>query len=347
MSERYRRSFASDNNAIVHPKIMEALNKVNTGHCLSYGEDNHTEKAIEKFKEVLGQEIDVYLVYNGTAANVTGLASMVTPYQAIICSEAAHINVDECGAPQRFIGCRLLPLPTPDGKLRPEQIESTLSVIGVEHHSQPSVVSITQSTELGTIYSVKELKDLTDFAHRNNLLVHMDGARIANAAASLNVSLKEITTDVGIDVLSFGGTKNGLMFGEVVILFNKKLAQDYKYTRKQGMQLASKMRYIAVQFEALLSDDLWLKNAKQANTMAKLLASKVEKIPGIEITQPVESNGVFVTMPADVAKRLQQEYFFYPWNEEIGEYRWMTSFDMEEHDILDFVDVVKQAISLF
>lgn len=344
MSERYRRSFASDNNAIVHPKIMEDLNNANTGHCLSYGEDSYTESAVEKFKDVFGQDIDVYFVYNGTGANITGLASMVSPYQAIICTESAHVNVDECGAPQRFIGCRLLPLAAPDGKLRPEQIESTLSVIGVEHHSQPGVVSVTQSTELGTVYSVEELKDLTDFAHSNDLLVHMDGARIANAAASLNVSLKEITTDVGIDVLSFGGTKNGLMFGEAVIFFNSKLAQDYKYIRKQGMQLASKMRYIAVQFEALLTDDLWLKNAKQANAMARLLASKIESIKGLEITQPVESNGVFVSMPEDVAKRLQQEYPFYPWNEEIGEYRWMTSFDMEEQDILGFVDAINQVL---
>lgn len=344
MIKRYTKSFASDNNAIVHSKIMEALNKVNTGHCLSYGEDIYTESAVAKFREVFGQDIDVYFVYNGTGANITGLASMVSPYQAIICSEAAHINVDECGAPQRFIGCRLLPLTTPDGKLRPKQIQSTLSVIGVEHHSQPAVVSITQSTELGTVYSVEELKALTDFAHSNNLLVHMDGARIANAAASLNVSLKTITADVGIDVLSFGGTKNGLMFGEAVIFFNRKLAQDYKYIRKQGMQLASKMRYIAVQFEALLTDDLWLRNAKQANAMAALLASKVEKIPGIEITQPVEANGVFVSMPPGVSEQLMQSYSFYPWNEDRGEYRWMTSFDMEEEDILDFVDAIQQAL---
>lgn len=341
MSERYTRSFASDNNAIVHPRIMEALNKVNTRHCLSYGEDSYTESAVGKFRDIFGQDIDVYFVFNGTGANITGLASMVSPYQAIICSEAAHINVDECGAPQRFIGCRLLPIETPDGKLRPEQIKSTLSVIGVEHHSQPAVVSITQSTELGTVYSVEELKALTEFAHSNKLLVHMDGARIANAAASLNCSLKEITVDVGIDVLSFGGTKNGLMFGEAVIFFNRELAQDYKYIRKQGMQLASKMRYIAVQFEALLTDNLWLRNAKQANAMAKLLASKIKDIHGIEITQPVESNGVFVSMPAELAEQLMQKYFFYPWNVDKGEYRWMTSFDMEEQDILDFVDAIQ------
>jgi threonine aldolase len=345
MNKRYKRSFASDNNAIIHPKIMEALQKANTGHYLSYGEDAYTESAAEKFREVFGRDTETYFVFNGTGANVTALASAASPYQAVVCTEMAHINVDECGAPQRFIGCRLLPLRTEDGKLRTEQIESTFFALGVEHHSQPGVISITQSTEVGTVYTVEELKALMDFAHRNNMLVHMDGARIANAAAFLNVPMKAITADAGIDILSFGGTKNGLMFGEAVVIFNQQLAQNYKYIRKQGMQLASKMRYIAVQFEALLTDDLWLKNAKQANSMAALLAQEVRNIPGVAITRPVEANGVFVTMPRDAAERLMKNYFFYSMDEERGEYRWMASFDTEEEDVLDFVSAIKEAMA--
>ena len=344
MMERYKRSFASDNNAIVHPKIMEALQRANMGHCLSYGEDAYTESAIEKFREVFGRDAEVYFVYNGTGANVTALASMTSPYQGVVCTEMAHINVDECGAPQRFIGCRLLPLPTEDGKLRPEQVEPLLHALGVEHHSQPGVVSVTQSTEVGTVYTVEELKSLTDFAHSKNMCVHMDGARIANAAASLNVTMKELTVNAGIDVLSFGGTKNGLMFGEAVVFFNKKLAQNYKYIRKQGMQLASKMRYIAVQFEVLLTDDLWLENAKHANEMAALLARHVKKIQGITITRPVEANAVFVTMPKEAAQRLMEKYYFYSLDEESGEYRWMTSFDTQERDVMDFVAAIKEVM---
>jgi len=342
--ERYKRSFASDNNAIVHPKIMEALQRANMGHCLSYGEDTYTESAIEKFQKVFGRDAEVYFVYNGTGANVTALASMTFPYQGVVCTEMAHINVDECGAPQRFIGCRLLPLPTEDGKLRPEQVEPLLHALGVEHHSQPGVISVTQSTEVGTVYTVEELKSLTDFAHNKNIYVHMDGARIANAAASLNVTMKELTVNAGIDVLSFGGTKNGLMFGEAVVFFNKKLAQNYKYIRKQGMQLASKMRYIAVQFEALLTDDLWLENAKHANEMAALLARQVKKIQGITITRPVEANAVFVTMPKEAAQRLMEKYYFYSLDEGSGEYRWMTSFDTQERDVMDFVAAIKEAM---
>ncbi len=341
---RYKRSFASDNNAVVLPKIMEALQEANNCHVLSYGEDHYTESARERFREVFGEDSEVFFVFNGTGANVTGLASMTMPYQTIICTDYAHIHVDECGAAERFIGCRLLPLHSEDGKLRPEQIMPALSAVGVEHHSQPGVVSVTQCTEVGTVYTAEELKKLAQFSHANNLLVHMDGARIANAAAYLGTSLKAITADVGIDVLSFGGTKNGLMFGEAVVFFNRKLAQNYKYIRKQGTQLASKMRYIAVQFDVLLSSRLWLENASKANAMAALLAREAEKIPGITITQPVEANGVFVSMPQAAAERLQQRCFFYPWDKEKSEYRWMTSFDMEEEDIMEFIEAVKAAM---
>lgn len=343
--QRYKRSFASDNNSIVHPKVMEALQKANTGHVLSYGDDPYTCSAIGRFKEIFGPDCEVFLVFNGTGANVTGLAAAVKPHQAVICAESAHINVDECGAVQRFTGCRLLTLPSGDGKIRPEQIKPLLNALGNQHHSQPAAVSISQCTELGTVYTPDELKALTDFAHSNRLLVHMDGARIANAAAYLGTGLKEITADAGIDVLSFGGTKNGLMFGEAVIFFNKQLAEDYKYIRKQGTQLASKMRYIAAQFEALLSDGLWLKNARKANRMAELLAKEAERIPGIRITQPVQSNAVFVSMPRAAAEELQKQYFFYPWNEEWEEYRWMTSYDTEEEDVLSFIKAAEEAVN--
>jgi len=340
----YKKSFASDNNAIVHPGIMDALQKANDCHVLSYGDDPFTQSAINRFKEVFGEEIEVFFVYNGTGANITGLAAALMPYQAVICTESAHIYVDECGAAERFIGCRLIPVPSGDGKLYPEQIRPLLHVLGEQHHSQPGVISITQSTEVGTVYRIEELKALTEFAHSNNLLVHMDGARIANAAAYLGTSLKALTLDAGIDILSFGGTKNGLMFGEAVVFFNRKLAHNYKYIRKQGMQLASKMRYIAVQFDALLENQLWLENAKRANAMAALLASEVGKIPGIRITHPVEANGVFAEMPKAAAEKLMEKYFFYPWNPEKNEYRWMTSFDMDEEDIMEFAETVRSVM---
>lgn len=340
----YRKSFASDNNAIVHPKVMEALQRANTGHFISYGDDPHTEAARAKFRSVFGDDSETFFVYNGTGANVTSLAAAAAPFQAVICTETAHINVDECGAVQRFIGCRLLTVKTEDGKLTPDLTKPLLGVLGVEHHSQPAVLSITQSTEVGTVYTLEELKDLTGFAHSMGLTVHMDGARIANAAASLGVSLKAMTTDAGIDILSFGGTKNGLMFGEAVIILNKRLAESFKYIRKQAAQLASKMRYIAAQFDALLTDDLWLQNAKQANAMANLLAREIGTIPGIEIVYPVQANAVFVRLPKDAAARLLEKYFFYPWDEEAGVYRWMTSFDMNEEDVYSFIEAVRAAI---
>lgn len=344
MMNRYKRSFASDNNAIVHPKVMEALQRVNTGHYISYGEDIHTEAALKRFQEVFGEETETYFVFNGTGANVLSLAAMGAPYQAVICAEAAHIHLDECGAPERFTGCKLLPLQTQNGKLQPEQIEKTLHVLGSEHHSQPGIVSLTQATEVGTVYTPEELRELTSFAHRHGLLVHMDGARIANAAAFLGVPLRAITGDAGIDVLSFGGTKNGLMLGEAVVFFRQEAARGFKFTRKQGMQLASKMRYIAAQFEALFTEDLWLENAKKANHMAALLAQGVSGLPGVTITRPVEANGVFVRLDRQAASRLMERYFFYCMDEEMGEYRWMTSFDTEEEDVIDFVAAVRETI---
>ncbi len=257
---------------------------------------------------------------------------------------AAHVHVDECGAPEKFTGCKLVTLPTSDGKLRPEQIKPMLHGIGVEHHVQPRVIQISQVTEMGTVYTREELKALADFAHDNGMLLHVDGARLANAAVALDATFKEITADVGVDVLSFGGTKNGMMYGEAVVFFDKTRAGDFKYIRKQGMHLPSKMRFISAQFEALLSGDLWRRGAAHANRMAQVLGSELAKVPKIKLTQPVESNGVFAVIPAEYIPMLQEKYFFYVWDDAISEVRLMASFDTSEEDIRDFIEFVKETV---
>ncbi|MDQ3172121.1 MAG: low specificity L-threonine aldolase [Acidobacteriota bacterium] len=339
-----KRSFASDNNAGVHPKVLKAIAATNEGHVVAYGEDPYTEAAVELFRKHFGKEIEVYFVFGGTGANVLGLKAVTEPYHAIICADTAHINVDECGAPEKFTGCKLLSLPTNDGKITVDQIRPFLDAVGFEHHVQPRVISISQSTEMGTVYQPRELKTLSAFAHKNGMLLHMDGARIANATASLKASLSTITRDVGVDVLSFGGAKNGMMYGEAVIFFDRSLAKNFKYTRKQGTHLPSKMRFISAQFSALLSNDLWWKNAAHANRMAKLLAQELGRIPLIEITQKVESNGVFARLPKKYVAILQKQYFFYVWNEQTSEVRFMTSFDTTQQDISDFVTLVKKTL---
>jgi len=339
-----KRSFASDNNAGVHPEVLKAIKAANDGHVIAYGNDHITARAVKLFQKHFGPDIAVYFVFGGTGANVLGLKSITQSHHAIICAETAHVNVDECGAPEKYTGCKLIALPTPDGKLRVEQLKPLLHVVGNEHHVQPRVISISQVTEMGTVYTKKELRSLSSFAHDNNMLLHVDGARISNAAVSLNASLKEISADVGVDVLSFGGTKNGMMYGEAVIFFDKKLASDFKFIRKQGMHLPSKMRYISAQFEALLSGNLWKRNATHANRMAHLLANELAKIPKIKITQPVESNGVFAIVPPKYIQRLQKKYFFWVWDEAISEVRLMASFDTSEHDIQEFVKLVRKTV---
>jgi threonine aldolase len=339
-----KRNFASDNNAGVHPEIIKAIKAANDGHVVAYGGDPITARATKLFQKHFGQDIAVYFVFGGTGANVLGLKAITKSYHAVICADTAHVHFDECGAPEKFTGCKLLLLPTPDGKLRIEQIKPLLHGIGVEHHVQPHVISISQATEMGTVYTKKELKTLASFAHDNGMLLHVDGARLANAAVSLGATLKEITADVGVDVLSFGGTKNGMMYGEAVIFFDQKLATDFKYIRKQGMQLPSKMRFIAAQFECLLSRDLWRRSATHANHMAHVLASELAKLSQIKITQPVESNGVFATVPKKHIPALQKKYFFYVWDEEISEVRLMASFDTSEEDIRDFVKFVRKTV---
>ncbi len=335
------RFFASDNSSGVHPDFLNAMSEVNKGHTLAYGDDIYTERAIQAFKNEFGEDIEVFFTFLGTGANVLGLKSLSQSYNSIICSETAHIFEDECGAVEHFSGSKLIPIPTKDGKLTVELIKPHIRGINIEHHSQPKVISITQVSELGTVYSLKEIKAISKFAHQNNLLVHMDGARISNAAVSLDLPFRTFTKDAGIDILSFGGTKNGMMYGEAVIFFDTTLSQNFKYLRKQGMQLASKMRYISAQFECFFTDNLWKKLATQSNTMAQILAKEINKIPEIELVQQIDANGVFVKIPKKIAQVLQEEFFFYDWDEANDIYRWMCSWDTTEQDIHKFIGFIK------
>lgn len=344
MSTQIKRGFASDNNAGVHPDILVAMSKVNGGHEIAYGDDQYTIAVTEKMKKIFGQETGIYFVFIGTAANVLGLSALTQSYHAVICPDTAHIHVDECGAPEKFSGCKLLTVATPDGKLTIELIKQHMHGFGFEHHAQPKIISITQATELGTLYSIEEIKAIADFAHQNDMYLHMDGARISNAAVALNEGFYEMTGGAGVDVLSFGGTKNGMMYGEAVVFFNKELSHDFKYRRKQGMQLASKMRYIAAQFGAFLENDLWKKNAEHANAMALKLYTAVKDIPGVTITRPVEANAVFAVIPKEVIPKLQEAFFFYVWDEYTSEVRWMCSFDTTEEDIEKFASLLKSLL---
>jgi len=344
-----KKGFASDNWSGVCPEIMTALADVNAGHIFAYGEgDEHiSQTAFRKFEEHFGKDIAVFFVYNGTAANVLGVNQLMNSYHAVVAASTAHLNEDECGAPEKFIGSKILEIHSENGKIVPEQVKPFLKSIGFQHHSQPKVISISQVTEMGTIYTPDEIRALADFAHDNNMYLHMDGARISNAAVALNSDFRSFTTDVGVDVLSFGGTKNGLMFGEVVIFFNKETAVNFEYARKQGMQLHSKMRFIASQFTRFLTDDLWKKNATIANRLAGILSDEIEEIPQLKVSQQVEANGVFVLMPSELIPKLQEQYFFHVWNEspniegDFKEVRLMCSWDTTEDDISGFIRLVK------
>jgi len=339
-----KRGFASDNNAGVHPDILKEIEKVNNGHVIGYGSDIYTEQAKQLFKEHLGRNAEVFFVFTGTAANVLSISGVVRSWNSIITAFTAHLEQDECGAPEKFTGCKVLTVDTPDGKISVEMVEKHIHGLDFEHHSQPKVISITQSTELGTVYSIQEIKKIADFAHARGMLLHMDGARIANAAVSLNRPFKDFTTDAGVDILSFGGTKNGMMSGEAVCFLTPGLSHDFKYIRKQGMQLASKMRFISAQFIAWFRDDLWKKCALHSNSMAGILAERLADISQVKITQKVESNGVFVIIPVETAEKVRQEYFFYPWDEKTSEYRLMTSWDTTEEDIDQFVKLLKKEL---
>ena len=285
------RSFASDNNAVVHAEVLEAIRRANEGHVVGYGDDPYTESAVAKFREHFGADVAVFFVFNGTAANVLSLQALTRPYHAVLCPELSHIYTDECGAPEKFTGCKLVPLQAPMGKLTVETVAHAYHGIGDQHHVQPKVISITQATEMGTLYTAEEIEALAGFAHEREMFLHVDGARISNAVAAQGLTLRKATRDLGVDVLSFGGTKNGLMGVEAVVFLRPDLAREFLYVRKQGMQLASKMRYMAVQMEALLTNDLWRRNAEQANRMARLLEQEVQKIPRVKIVYPVEANG--------------------------------------------------------
>ncbi len=341
------KSFASDNWSGVCPEIMDVLAETNAlGHIPAYGELNDpvTLAAEAKFKTIFGHDVKTFFVYNGTAANVLGVQHLLQPYQAIVTAHSAHMNEDECGAPEKISGSKIYTINTNDGKITADDVKPFLRSIGFQHHAQPKVISVSQVTETGTVYTPAEIAALAHFAHKNNMYLHVDGARIANAAVALNVSFKEMVTDTGVDVLSFGGTKNGLMFGEAVVFLKPEPAVDFEYSRKQGMQLHSKMRFIAAQFNRYLTGDLWKKNAGHANKTAKLLASELQKFPQVKLTRKVFANGVFVTLPKNIIQPLQQQYYFHVWNYDTNEVRLMCSWDTTEEDIHGFIVALKKVL---
>ncbi len=329
-------SFASDNASGAHPEVVAALVAANSGHAPAYGADAWTARATDALRDLFGVPAQVAFTWGGTGANVVGLQCLLEPWQAVICPDSAHIHVDECGAPERFTGAKLLDVPTPDGKLRPQQVLDHLHLLGDLHHVQPRVVAITQSTEQGTLYQPDEVAALAEVAHAHGLLVYVDGARLANAAAALAGDLRSFTVEAGVDVLTFGGTKNGMVYGEAVVFLDPALGAHVDFVRKQAGQLPSKMRYVAAQFEALLAGDRWLANAAHANAMAQLLAERVAGVPGVTVTRPPEVNAVFALVPAKAVAALQAWSPFYVWDEATGEVRWMTSFDTTAADVERF-----------
>jgi threonine aldolase len=337
-----RRGFASDNAATIHPEVLAAITRANAGHAFGYGHDPVTEALAGRFQAEFGEHARAFGVWGGTAANVLCLRAACRPWDAVICAETAHLNVDECGAPEAIAGVKLLSAPTADGKLDETMIEGMLRRVGDEHAVQPRVVSISQCTELGTVYTVEELASLARFSHAHGLLVHVDGARLANAAAALGVSLRAITTDAGVDMLSFGGTKNGLLGAEAVVFLDPGLADGFEYLRKQSMQLASKMRFLSAQLDALLSDELWLRCATHANEMASLLAERVRSLAGVTLTRPVQANAVFAALAPEAIAPLRECYDFYVWDEPAGEVRWMCSWDTTPEDVEGFAAAVAE-----
>ena len=339
--------FGSDNFAGVHPEILDAIARANAGHATAYGYDEWTERAAAAFRRHFGDDARAFPVFNGTGANVLSLVATCETWQGAICTETAHLHVDECGAPERLAGVKLIPVATEHGKLDPVAVAARVTRVGDEHAVQPRVVTISQATELGTVYAAAEVAALAHAAHERGLLLHVDGARLANAAAALGTGLGEITTEAGVDVVSFGGTKNGLLLGEAVVFLRPELAERFEFHRKQFGQLASKMRFISAQLEALLGGDLWRRNAEHANAMASRLAAAVEGLDGVEIAHPVEANTVFPRLPAELAKRLLDrngdEFPFYPWPSEPGLYRWMCAWDTTPEDVDRFAAAVAEA----
>lgn len=355
-----KRNFASDNHAGVHPRMLQAITSANEGHVSSYGSDSYTEKALASFKSCFGEQTEAYFVFNGTAANVLSLSALTRSYHSVICARAAHVDADECGAPEKFLGCKLVKAETVDGKLTVAAIAAVTRGVGDVQQVQPRAVSIAQTTELGTVYTKDEIRAIANFCHERGMYLHMDGARISNAAAALDCGFKEMTTDLGVDILSFGGTKIGMLAGEAVVILNQKLLSelggDFKYLRKQGMQLASKMRFISAQFLALLEERIWLESAKSSNAMAALLAKELSPIREIAIARPVHANAVFALFPKTAIPKIWEKFLFYVWDENeilrsgfespYQEVRLMTAFDTRESDVHEFVQVVKKAVSL-
>jgi len=339
------RGFASDNYAGIHPEVLDAIAAVNAGHQVAYGDDDVTAALTTAMREHFGPAAEVFPVFNGTGANVVALQAMTRRWEAVVCATSAHVNVDEGGAPEHGAGLKLWTIPTPDGKLTPDLIDTQAWGFGDVHRAQPGVVTITQSTELGTLYSVDEIRAIADHAHALGMSVHLDGARIANAAASLGTGFREFTTDAGIDVVSFGGTKNGAMLSEAIVVLNPDAAPGVDFLRKSSMQLASKMRFVSAQLLALLTDDLWRRNATHSNAMARLLESRVREIAGVTVVRPVQANAVFAILPPAVTERLQKRFRFYTWDQATGEVRWMCAWDTTADDVEAFAAAIAEEMA--
>ncbi len=337
-------SFGSDNHSGVAPEILEAIIKANSNFAVAYGEDEITQSAVRLFKEQLGNEAEIFFVFNGTGANLLALKALTNSYNAIICPDTAHINVDECAGPEKMTGCKLIPIHAKDGKVNVEDVRKELKGFGFQHHAQVKVLSISQPTELGTLYTPNEIKELADLMHSHNCYLHVDGSRISNASAALGMPVKSFTADLGVDALSFGGTKNGLLIGEAVVFFRKDLAENFQYTRKQAAQLYSKNRFIAAQFEAYLTGNLNLKLAGHSNNMAKYLEKELKAISQVKISRPVETNAVFACIPRVLCNKLMEKHTFYIWEEETTEVRWMCSFNTRKEDIDIFINDLKSML---
>lgn len=337
-------SFASDNTSGIIPEILAALSEVNNGPAIGYGDDIYTEKLRQQMNTLFGRDVTTLMAYGGTGANIVGLQAMLKPWEAVICTKSSHINVDECSAPEKFLSAKLIDLDSPDAKINPDMLHKEIEVLGIVHHAQPGAISITQSTEYGTLYSVDELKEIVNICKKSGLRIHMDGARIANATAALGIPVAEFTSELGIDILSFGGTKNGMAFGEAIVVFNDELATPAQFIQKQSAQLPSKMRYISAQFTAFLENDLWLNHAAHANTMAKQLSEGLEKIAGVEITQKTEVNAVFAKLPSESISVLRNWSYFYDWEQE-NEIRLMTSFETTSQDVERMLTGIEWALN--
>lgn len=339
------RSFASDNNSGVHPLILKAIADANSDHAIGYGDDEWTRAAEQKIKEIFGSVASPFFLFNGTGANSVAIQSVTRPFNSIICATTAHIYVDECGAPQKMSGCATVAIPTSDGKLTPELIKPHLKNFGECHHSQPGVVYISQTSEMGTVYTAQEVRAIADMIHPYGMYLHMDGARLANAAEYLGCSLAEITVDAGVDILSFGGTKNGMMMGEAVISFRDEVSQNIKYYRKQSAQLASKLRYLSAQFIPYLEGELWRECAKASNASAQQIYNALKNHPKVEFTQKVETNQLFLKLPQETIDALRKEYFFYTWDADNREVRFVTSWDTTPNDIEKLIQSILTALS--